>query len=244
MAETKPSETQTQDQTPRQARADRILDVAGDLMLRYGYKRVTVDDVADEAGIGKGTIYQHWPTRQALFGAAILREFADAVDELLETVRQDPQAALLHRLLSNMYLTIMRRPLLRAVYGADLDTLGKMAENDFARLIDVEENSIFRTYIQLLAEHGLIRRDLDSEELFFSFIAILTGYFTFETFNPGMFDLPVERKAEIVADAIRRLFETDTPPLPEAVQAIAGRTIELLAGLAEVYRSALRSGYE
>lgn len=244
MAKTKQVPTQDADQTPRRARADRILDVAGELMLRYGYKRVTVDDVATEAGIGKGTIYQHWKTREVLFGAAVIREFAEAVDELSDAVREDAQTVVLHRLISKMYLTIMHRPLLRAIYSADLDTLGKLAENQFARIIDLEENSVFRQYLLLLSEHGLIRSDLDAEELFFSFVATLTGYFTFETFNPGLFEIPDERKAELVGDAIRRAFEGDIQPAAEAVQAIAERTEELLAELAEVYWSALRSGYE
>jgi AcrR family transcriptional regulator len=33
----------------------------------YGYKRVTIDDLAAGAGIGKSTIYLHWKTREALF---------------------------------------------------------------------------------------------------------------------------------------------------------------------------------
>ena len=43
----------------RDARAERILDVAADLLQRWGYKRLTMDDVASESGVGKGTIYLH-----------------------------------------------------------------------------------------------------------------------------------------------------------------------------------------
>ena len=37
-------------------RGERILDAAADLVLRWGYKRVTIEDVAKQAGIGKGTV--------------------------------------------------------------------------------------------------------------------------------------------------------------------------------------------
>jgi AcrR family transcriptional regulator len=47
------------DTSPTSDRADRILDAAGDLLLRLGYRKVTIEDVAQRAGIGKGTVYLH-----------------------------------------------------------------------------------------------------------------------------------------------------------------------------------------
>ncbi|MGH3566828.1 MAG: helix-turn-helix domain-containing protein [Pseudonocardia sp.] len=43
-------------------REERLLDVATDLLVRWGYQRVTVDAVARQAGIGKGTVYLHFRT--------------------------------------------------------------------------------------------------------------------------------------------------------------------------------------
>ncbi|WP_234322969.1 helix-turn-helix domain-containing protein, partial [Streptomyces sp. NRRL S-350] len=51
----------------RQERAERILDTTAELLEQHGYRRVTIDDVASRAGIGKGTVYLHWKTREALF---------------------------------------------------------------------------------------------------------------------------------------------------------------------------------
>src|SRR5919197_6155848 len=63
-----------QDPRDRQARAARILDVTAELLLRHGYRRVTVDDIARHADIGKGTVYLHWKTRDDLFKAVFERE--------------------------------------------------------------------------------------------------------------------------------------------------------------------------
>src|SRR5437763_1237801 len=41
--------------------AGRILDAADRLLARYGYQKMTVDDLAREAGIGKGTVYLSFP---------------------------------------------------------------------------------------------------------------------------------------------------------------------------------------
>jgi AcrR family transcriptional regulator len=47
----------------------RILDAAQSLFLRYGIKRTSIDDVASEAGIAKGTVYLYFESKSALFAA-------------------------------------------------------------------------------------------------------------------------------------------------------------------------------
>jgi Bacterial regulatory proteins, tetR family len=39
----------------RQRREERILDAAAALLVRWGFRKTTIDDVAREAGVGKGT---------------------------------------------------------------------------------------------------------------------------------------------------------------------------------------------
>ena len=43
---------------------DLILDATDRLLARHGYKRMTMDDLAQEVGIGKGTIYLHFPSKE------------------------------------------------------------------------------------------------------------------------------------------------------------------------------------
>jgi len=48
----------------RRERAQRILDAAATLLLRWGFQKTTIDDIARLAGVAKGTIYLHWKTRE------------------------------------------------------------------------------------------------------------------------------------------------------------------------------------
>jgi len=53
----------------RPLEADRtpaILDAVLELLHQTGYDQLRVQDVADKAGVGLGTIYRRWPTKQAL----------------------------------------------------------------------------------------------------------------------------------------------------------------------------------
>src|SRR5882724_5360103 len=43
---------------------DLILDAADRLLARYGYRKMTIDDLAREVGIGKGTIYLHFSSKE------------------------------------------------------------------------------------------------------------------------------------------------------------------------------------
>jgi AcrR family transcriptional regulator len=43
-----------------------ILDATDRLLARYGYKKMTIDDLAREVGIGKGSVYLHFPSKQEI----------------------------------------------------------------------------------------------------------------------------------------------------------------------------------
>ncbi len=49
---------------PKVSREDLILDAADRLLARYGYRKMTIDDLAREAGIGKGTVYLHFRSKE------------------------------------------------------------------------------------------------------------------------------------------------------------------------------------
>lgn len=45
---------------------DAILDATDRLLGRFGYKKMTIDDLAHEVGIGKGTIYLYFPSKEEI----------------------------------------------------------------------------------------------------------------------------------------------------------------------------------
>ena len=55
----------------RRQRADRILDTARELLLLWGYRRVTIDELARRAGVGKGTLFRHFGDRCGLMRALL-----------------------------------------------------------------------------------------------------------------------------------------------------------------------------
>ena len=45
---------------------DAILDATDRLLARSGYKKMTIDDLATEVGIGKGTVYLHFDSKEEI----------------------------------------------------------------------------------------------------------------------------------------------------------------------------------
>src|SRR5512133_3140740 len=103
----------------REARAQRILDAAAALILRCGYHKTSIEDIARDAGVGKGTLYLHWKTREALFTALILREKVAMAEDIQQRFARDPAGATLRGFLYHSALALMQRPLLKAVLLRD-----------------------------------------------------------------------------------------------------------------------------
>jgi AcrR family transcriptional regulator len=73
---------------------DAILAAATETFARFGFKKTSIDDIARRAGIGKGTVYLHFESKEELFGAVIRRIEVKALADVEANVKQarTPQA--------------------------------------------------------------------------------------------------------------------------------------------------------
>jgi len=69
---------------------DLILDGVDTLLGRYGYRKMTMEDLAAEVGIGKGTIYLHFASKEEV----VLSHIDRIVDRLLDRLREIRQQPL------------------------------------------------------------------------------------------------------------------------------------------------------
>jgi AcrR family transcriptional regulator len=95
-----PSNAQTRETEPEKPlRADarrnraRVLEVAHEMFLAEGMA-VPIDAIAERAGVGVGTVYRHFPTKEALFEAIMTHRIQDMIDEARSlSDADDPGAA-------------------------------------------------------------------------------------------------------------------------------------------------------
>jgi len=74
-------------------RRELILDAADRLLVRFGYKKMTVDDIAKEAGIGKGTVYLHFASKEEVVLSHVDRIVRPLFAELDAIAARDVSAA-------------------------------------------------------------------------------------------------------------------------------------------------------
>ena len=60
---------------------DAILDATDRLLMRFGYKKMTIDDLAAEVGIGKGSIYLHFESKEEIA--------LSHIDRIVERLKQN-----------------------------------------------------------------------------------------------------------------------------------------------------------
>ena len=69
-----------------QFRCGTILAAARAVFARKGFEAALVDDIADEAGIAKGTVYLYFPSKKDIYLAALVEEFQRFHEQTVEAV--------------------------------------------------------------------------------------------------------------------------------------------------------------
>ncbi len=86
------------DQGPQNDRQDAILDAAFHAFATYGFRRTTMDDISQGAGLSRTALYQHFRNKEDLFRQLTRRYFTEVIEELdriLIAPSDDPAATLL-----------------------------------------------------------------------------------------------------------------------------------------------------
>lgn len=71
-----------------QAREDAIVQAVNRLLAEKGFDLMTVDEVAAQVGIAKASLYKHFPSKEDLAAAAMVRMLAQAEDFLDQLPQQ------------------------------------------------------------------------------------------------------------------------------------------------------------
>jgi AcrR family transcriptional regulator len=212
------------------------------LLLSWGYRRVTVDELARRAGVGKGTIYLHWRSREDVFHAVSAREAAAMADAIVTAVETDAGEVALHRYLRRLFIEAMNRPVLRALYTRDADTLDAFLAAPNHQRLEESKLGVHRDYLGVLAAQGMLRSDLRPEDLDYTLPTIVFGFFAAEPFLPPAVTLTLEQKADQLAETVRRAFEPTEAPSGDTVKRAAAKALPILQRLARDYRTATYGG--
>ena len=212
-------------------RMDRVLDAAADLHVRWGYRRVTVEDVARHAGVGKGTVYLHVRTKDALFLTVLLRSQRRLFGDLADRMAADPVVAMPWGMTRWTHDRLQADPVARVLYLGDAEALGRLAHEAAATLGELGRmrNGIVREHFRLLRDAGLVTDDLPADEQIHSWGAVTFGFFlsanTAGTEVDPFTPTDPARRGELLEHALRALLAG--PADPAGAADVAGRVAGL-----------------
>jgi AcrR family transcriptional regulator len=198
-------------------RADRILDAAARLLLRYGHDRTTINDIARAAGVAKGSVYAHWRSRDRLFLALLRREQAILLTRVRDRLRAAGRPADLELLLAESVRAYQGSPLVTAVLTRDTEILGSLAR---AAAEEGRPTGGITELVTQLRAQRLVRTDRTLPEQITVLSAMYLGYFLTAPLMPAEFRVPDAAVPGLVAEAVWRVLERPEPLSPDEVTAM------------------------
>jgi AcrR family transcriptional regulator len=157
---------------PRKTRADaarnreRILEIAKKAFTRLGVN-ISLDDVAKQAGIGAGTLYRHFPTRDALLEAVYRTEVEKLAAAERELAKRLPPVEALQAWMLLFVDYIETKQIIAPALNTLVGGPSKLYDSSGA-LIKGAINSLVARAI----ESGDIRSDLDPLDLLRALIGV------------------------------------------------------------------------
>ena len=167
----------------------RVLEVAYETFAAEGLS-VPIDEIARRAAVGAGTVYRHFPTKEALFAAVIEDRMRHVVDGGRALLESDGPGEALFAFLRSVVLQwgATDRGLVEALAGFGVDFASASgAEDAFL--------AVLGELLSAAQEAGTARHDLDVRDV----KAILVGCQAMEAYNPAVAD----RLTGVVVDGLR-----------------------------------------
>lgn len=182
--------------TDRPVRADaarnraRVLEVAYETFASDGLS-VPIDEIARRAGVGAGTVYRHFPTKEALFQAVIADRMLHIIDAGRALIASEKPGEALFTFMRTMVLQwgAADRGLVEALAGLGIDV------NSAAPDAEAQFMSLLTELLNAAQQSGTTRRDVTVPEV----KTLLVGCQAMQGYNAEL----AERVTELALDGLR-----------------------------------------
>jgi AcrR family transcriptional regulator len=154
---------------------------------------VSLEEIARRAGVGIGTLYRHFPTREAVVEAVYRREveqLAEAVPQLLEA---SPAGEALHKWMHLFVDYIATKRLIAPSLAAAKDRTPSL----YASSVELITGAI-TTLVKRAVASGEVRTDIDASDLLRALVGVSYS-------NPDVgWEASARRLVDILMDGLRR----------------------------------------
>jgi len=162
----KPSSDGRKPRADAQRNRERILEVAKRAFTRSGAD-TSLDDIAKQAGVGPGTLYRHFPTREELLKAVYrneLENLATAEEKFAETM---PPVEALRAWLLLFVDAVAAKQIIAAALNTLVGDHKKVFEASYAQM-----HQAIHRLVKRAVKSGDIRKDLDPMDLLRALVGV------------------------------------------------------------------------
>ena len=139
-------------------RVQLILDAAAELLLRHGYNKTTMSDVADAVGLHRGLVYLHFPSKDALVEALIVRELSKYGAMWSAHLEADPLGGTVASVYRGVLYALKQAPLMAAIHTRDRGVFGKYLHKPNTLFARLPATSPTYAVLQAMQEAGAVRQ--------------------------------------------------------------------------------------
>ncbi len=204
-------------------RQERILDAAADVIIRYGYDKTTMSDIAAEAGVTRAILYLHFDSKEQLFEALLYRETRQYTAAWLKAIQADPQGGTLAGVFRSVLAAVDRSPFLSAMLKQDRRVFGQYLRKPGNLFESLQSASIWRDTLQELQAVGAIRADVRPAVMAHVMNALSLGLLASQDYPSLEEPPPFEDILETVALMLERTLTPEDGGNRAAGQAILQR---------------------
>jgi AcrR family transcriptional regulator len=148
-----------------EVREQRILDAAAELIIRHGYDKTTMNDVADAIGVSRGVVYLHFKSKDKLFEALLYRETLQYAQAWLDYIEADPRGGTIGGIYRAVLHAINNRPLMQAMMRRDRSVVGNYLRKPDNLFAAMQSGSMWADTMRAMQAAGVVRKDADAHAM-------------------------------------------------------------------------------
>ena len=190
-------------------RQQQILDAAATVIIRLGYDKATMSDIAEEAGASRRTIYLYFRGKDELLEELLYREYMQYTQTWLEQIEADPRGGSVGGFYRATFHSVNRHPLIAAILRRDRRVLGnylRKRDNIFSQMLS-DVNTL--AFFQALQAAGAIRQDIAADVIEHITEMLSYGQLTIGDFKPPDQFPPYDAVMEALADMMDRALRPE-----------------------------------
>lgn len=205
---------------PLQERKNQILDLAVDLIIQYGYDKITMSDIADQAGVTRAIVYIHFDSKESLFEALLYRETQKYFQTWLEAIESDLTGGTIAGVFRSVLAAINRSPFISALLKQDPRVFGRYLRKPGNLFEAMQSSTIWEETLQAMQAVEAVRKDIEPAVMAHIMNALAVGLLVLSDSQSFGDPPPFDRILETVTIIMERTLTT-----PEGGNPAAGKRV-------------------